>query len=243
VGSSLRSLANARLRQQNSRVVREPLEKSEEFPLKSAPGKLQSALSGLVVIVAGVLLALAGDAAWSSRGDRIREQEVLADLLEEFTENEAILLSDIDANRKAVAAARVWGDVMLGHAAAPPDSLHSLLLAAQDDARFDPLTGALRSLVDGGELQLIRNSELRRALAGWGDRTAEARLTAQSWDRQRQSLVSLVLSFPSGPSLTPRQRSAVLLTVRTVAGQNSQLEGLVDEIREIITMVQGEIDG
>ena len=61
-------------------------------------------MSGLVVIVAGVLLALAGDAAWSSRGDRIREQEVLADLLEEFKENEAILLTDIEGNRKALGA-------------------------------------------------------------------------------------------------------------------------------------------
>ena len=229
--------------QQKCRIVREREQRQGEFPLKSAPGRIQSGLSGLLVIVAGVLLALAGDAAWSSRGDRIREQEVLADLLQEFTENEAILLSDIDDNRKAVAAARLWGDVMLGHAAAPPDSLHSLLLAAHEDSRFDPLTGALRSLVDGGDLQLIRNSELRRALAGWGDRTTEARLTGVSWDSQKQSLVSLVLGFPSSPSLTPRQRSAVLLTVRTVAGQNSQLEALVDEIRDLITMIRGELDG
>ncbi len=49
--------------------------------------KLRGTLSGLIVIVAGVLLALAADAAWAERGDRIREQELLADLLSEFREN------------------------------------------------------------------------------------------------------------------------------------------------------------
>ena len=223
-------------------IVRKPLEGRRECPLESQTEKVRSALSGLVVIVAGVLLALAGDAAWSSRGDRIREQEVLADLLEEFKNNEAILLADIEANRKAIAAAATWAEVMLGHVAAPADSVHALLLTTQDDARFDPLTGALRSLVDGGELQLIGNTVLRRALAGWGDRTAEARLTAISSDGQSQSLVALVLGFPSNPSLTPGQRSAILLAARTVAGQNPQLEALVDGIREIITMIEGEID-
>ena len=199
-------------------------------------------MSGLIVIVAGVLLALAGDAAWSDRGDRVREQEALIDLLEEFRENETILLADIEANRIAKEAAVLWSEAMVDPAPASPDSVHTLLLAAQQDARFDPITGALRSLVDGGDLRLIRNSGLRRALAGWSDRTAEARLTALSWDSQRQILLSLVLSFPSGRTLTPGQRSAVLLAAESVAGANFQLEALVGRIREIITMIEGEIN-
>ena len=36
--------------------------------------------------------------------------------------------------------------------------------------------------MDGGELQVVRSDELRRALAGWSDRAEEARLTSQSFD-------------------------------------------------------------
>lgn len=204
--------------------------------------KLREAFAGLVVIVVGVLLALAGDAAWAARADRTREQEVLRDLLEEFRENEAILLRDIESNRKAKMAAALWAGAMLGELPLPADSVHALLLAAQDDARFDPVTGALRSLIDGGELRLIHNSELRKALAGWTDRTEEARLTANSWDRGRQSLVSLVLSFPTGALLGPSQRSAVRLTERAAAGHAGQVEALLVRVGEIIALIEGELD-
>ena len=213
-----------------------------EIRLQPSMQKLREAFAGLVVIVVGVLLALAGDAAWSARADQIREQEVLRDLLEEFRENEAILLRDIESNRKAKMAAALWADAMLGEFPLPADSVHALLLAAQDDARFDPVTGALRSLIDGGELRLIQSSELRQALAGWTDRTEEARLTANSWDRGRQSLVSLVLSFPPGPLQGPSQRSAVQMTERAAAGHAGQVEALLVRVREIIALIEGELD-
>jgi hypothetical protein len=242
LGSSReRSLADWGMRQQNS----EPLEShSTKRPLllTSRKDQLQAGIANLTVIVVGVLLALAAEAAWAERGDRIREQEVLVDLLEDFRENYGVLLSDIEQNRVAKEAARAWADVALDHSAASPDSAHALLVAAQQDARFDPITGALRSLLDGGELHVIQNQSLRQALAGWTDRTEEARLTALSYDAQRQSLVSLVLGFPPSASLAPRQRSAVLLLVEITAGQQSQLEALVERVAEIITLLEREID-
>ena len=110
------------------------------------------------------------------------------------------------------------------------------------DARFDPVTGALRSLVDGGELQIIRNSHLRRALAGWVDRTEESRLTSASWDGQRHNLLPLVLSFPSDRPLSLRQRSTVFILSESIAGQSPQLEALTERIEEILTMIEGELD-
>ena len=199
-------------------------------------------MSGLVVIVAGVLLALAGDAAWAERSDRSREQEVLVDLLEEFRQNEATLLEDIDTNRKARQAGAEWSEAMLGHVTISADSANALLLTALWDARFDPVTGALRSLVDGGELQLVESSDLRRALAGWADRTAEARLTTASWDGQRHSLLPFIMGLPMDRPLSPGQRSAVFVFSESIAGQSEQLEALVRPIREIEAMIEGEID-
>jgi hypothetical protein len=213
----------------------------EERSLRPSIQRLREWLAGLVVIVVGVLLALAGDAAWAARADRIREQQVLKDLLEEFRENEAILLEDIEDNRKAKAAAALWADAMLGELVLPADSVNALLLAAQEDARFDPVTGALRSLIDGGELRLIQSSELRQALAGWTDRTEEARLTTNSWDGQKQSLVPLVLSFPPGALQAPSQRTAILMTERAAAGQDTQVAALLPRVREIISLIEDEI--
>jgi hypothetical protein len=203
--------------------------------------KLLEGLSGFIVIVVGVLVALAADAAWAERSDRIREQEALADLLEEFRANETMLLGDIATNREAKAGGQGWADAMLGRLPIPVDSANALLRAALWDARFDPATGALRSLIDGGELRLIQNSDLRRALAGWEDRTAEARLTTQSWDSQRHTLLPFVLGLPNDRPLTSTERSAVFLFAESVAGQSGQLEALLDPIRDLAAMIESEM--
>ena len=193
------------------------------------------------MIVVGVLLALAAEAAWAERSDRLREQELLADLLEEFQENEARLLSDIEQNRTARAAASLWVEVMLGEVAVSRDSIGPLFIAGASDARFDPVTGALRSLVDGGELQLIKNDDLRRALAGWPALAAEARLTANSWDNQRQSLNPVVLALEPGQPLTSGEEVAVRLAAESTGRVNRQLEALVDRVRDIIALIQSEM--
>jgi hypothetical protein len=166
----------------------------------------------------------------------------LADLLEEFKANETVLLADIDTNRKAKQSGRRWADAMLGHVALPEASVDTLLRTALWDARFDPGTGALRSLVDGGDLGLVQSSDLRRALAGWEDRVGEARLTTESWDSQRHSLVPFVMGLPTDRPLTQGERSAILLFAESVAGQSGQLEALVGPIREIVAMLEREVD-
>ncbi|MDH5761257.1 MAG: hypothetical protein OEZ65_16965 [Gemmatimonadota bacterium] len=203
--------------------------------------KVSEAASGLVVIIVGVLVALAADASWAERHDRIREREVLDDLLEEFTENEAILRRDIESNRRARQGGQAWVAAVLGQAAISTDSAYALLSMALGDARFDPATGALRSLVDGGELGLIQNSDLRRALAGWEDRVAEARLTSESSDGQRHALLPFLLNLPADRPLTVAQRTAVLVFNESVAGQDAQIEALTGRIGEIVTMIEGEL--
>ncbi|MEN8374764.1 MAG: hypothetical protein ABFS34_04890 [Gemmatimonadota bacterium] len=204
--------------------------------------QLQSALSGLVVIVIGVLLALAGEAAWAERGERAREQEILADLLEEFRENEARLLTDMETNRQARAAADIWVQVVFGETSVPPDSLFALADAAQGDARFDPVTGALRSLVDGGELGVIRNDELRRALAGWSDRVEEARMTAASYDNLRSNLSPLIYSLNPGEPIGPGPGTAVEMAAAASGRHNFQLTALAERIGEIIALVESEME-
>ena len=108
--------------------------------------KLKAALSGLIVIVAGVLIALAGDATWAERKERLRERVLLTDLVAEFRENEFRLRADIAVNRGALAASEKWADEILVSSGVSGDSLATLYIAGNNFARFDPTTGALRSL-------------------------------------------------------------------------------------------------
>lgn len=204
--------------------------------------RLRAALSGLVVIVFGVLIALGAEALWSERGDRLRERDLLGDLLEEFNENEARLLTDISANEMASAAAFEWVDAMTSATRPPPDSLQELFELAANDARFDPVTGAIRSLVDGGELALIRNTDLRRVLAGWTDRTAEARLTSMAWDNQRIELVPFVLSLEAGRELSSGEQTGLHLWAFSSGRVNGQLNAILETTRSIIAQIQAEID-
>ena len=66
----------------------------------STAGKIERSLSGLAVIVLGVLLALWAEAAWAERGSRLREREVVSDLLAEFRGNEVLLRADIENNTR-----------------------------------------------------------------------------------------------------------------------------------------------
>ncbi|MFC1575400.1 hypothetical protein ACFL5A_01975 [Gemmatimonadota bacterium] len=199
-------------------------------------------MSGLVVIVVGVLLALAGDAAWAERGDRIREREVLEDLLDEFRENDARLANDIQINRRAAAAGAAWAEVMLGKDTVSSDSLAALYIASNNTARFDPVTGALRSVLDGGELDVIRDDELRQFLAGWGDRAEEVRNTAQGMNITRAALSTLVLSLDPGKPLGGGARTAVLMDADYSDMNVQQMENLRAHLGSIISGIERALE-
>lgn len=190
----------------------------------------------------GVLLALAGEAAWAERNDRVREQSILRDLLEEFQENEDRLLADISLNRQSTAAGELWADVMTGRVPASPDSARALFQSALNSARFDPVTGAIRSLVDGGELHLLQNFELRRVLAGWTDLAAEVRLTSASWETYLVSLLPVIVELGRPGTLTAGEELAVGIVVQSVAGTDQQLDDLLVRVQEIKAMIQTEIE-
>lgn len=186
-------------------------------------------------------MALGADAAWAARNDRIREREALLDLREEFLQNESTLLLDIQRNHTAREAGQAWTTAITEGAGLPADSASALFLAAMQNARFDPATGALRSIVDGGELGLIRNSDLRRALAGWADRMEEARRTGAETRNQRSALTALVLSIPDSRPLAAGERTAVDLFGLLVGYQLRQQERLVEPTREILAMIEAEL--
>ncbi len=157
------------------------------------PLPIRRLVAELIVIVAGVLIALGVDAAWGHLTDRAREADLIADLVEEFRENRVRLSSDIEFNRRAEVAAQEWLEAVEDRAVLPPDSLEAFLFATAIVVRFDPLSGVLRSLIETGELALIREPALRHALAGWLGLVEEAALVQIAGGDRRSDLMPLLL--------------------------------------------------
>ena len=194
--------------------------------------------ANLLLIVVGVLLALFAESAWSERGDRAREREILSDLLEEFRSNEARLLSDMEGNAAAFEAEAAWVAAAINAEPVSSDSLSALFFKARWGDRFDPVTGVLRSVLEGGELGLIRDTQLRAAVAGWLDRAEELRITSQEITGMRANLAPLLLTLEPGASPSPAMVAAIRYDEAMTTG-NAHMMPLLQGIREIISMLEG----
>ena len=182
----------------------------------------------LLVIVAGVLIALAGQSAYQEWMDRQAEREFLLDLLEEFRANKSQLEIDIQATKKAVDAADKWRLDTDRSGLSDDESDAGSYAASLNPARFDPISGSLRSLIDGGDLGLIRNRQLRADLAGWSDRAQEQILTSVTVDMMRSMLMQFLIPQGQRPPTQALELDRSLLQV--TYDQQRNLLQLIDEI-------------
>jgi hypothetical protein len=202
-------------------------------PRSELPGRL---LTELAVIVFGVLIALGAQSAFQEWTDRRDEHEFLLDLLEEFRANESQLQNDIGQTGRAVAAADKWRGNGASSIAVEDDSDADSYAASLNPARFDPISGSLRSLIDGGDLRLVRNRQLRAALAGWSDRTQEQVMTSVTVDMMRSMLMQFLI--PEGQS-APKQ--ALELDRLLLQVTYDQQKRLLVVLRQIIEMLEQEV--
>ncbi len=109
------------------------------------------------VIVAGVLIALAVNSWWERRQERNHGEEYLRQLLVDVVETEGRLRGTIDTETQRL----VGVNAVLARAQSgswpPADSLE----LPTGYNYFEPLTGTLTALVQGGDLRLVRSDSLR----------------------------------------------------------------------------------
>lgn len=141
-----------------------------EKPVRAAwdPRKaLRWFLAEFLVVVAGVLVALAVSAWWQARQERAQESLYLlqldADLLAtetEMREAKAMLTAG------AVAAGKVehayWGERPINQ-----DALLDAFMLPWRTSRFRPVLGNIESLVSSGDISVIRSAPLRTALVSY----------------------------------------------------------------------------
>lgn len=115
----------------------------------------------LVVVTAGVLLALAGQAWWSAREERGRELDYLQRLLEDTRRNEREVqrLIAVDSVRREVSVAMLR--ILRDGAPMPSQDSLARLISMTSASNAVLATTALDALVSSGELRLLRNRTVR----------------------------------------------------------------------------------
>jgi len=124
------------------------------------------------VIIASVLIALAVDAWWGEREDRVREQAYLSTLVAELDSLRVALDTAISRDSLYLSDTKAVLEVLRDSQPPTPrtDSIASIF--ALNYSTFDPPTGTLRLLVTSDQSALILSEETRAAL-----QAAEAKLT------------------------------------------------------------------
>lgn len=118
-----------------------------------------------VVIVVGVLMALAVDAARDARSDRLREATYLRQLQADLSVTADDLAEAIAVDRHARDGADRAITALNASPLPPSDSLAIWLAAATNSsAAFYPTMGTVTALVESGELRLIRDEDIRRTV-------------------------------------------------------------------------------
>ena len=120
------------------------------------------------VIVISILLAFGIDAWWADRQGRAEEQLALEALRQEFIFNIDLLqeahVIQLDLMQKADRLNRLLLDADDGATINVADSLLYVLVVYRTP---DVAMGSLNTLLASGQIGIIRNAEIQRALAGW----------------------------------------------------------------------------
>ena len=179
------------------------------------------------MIVASILAAFALDTWWDNRKEAEEEQRVLTALASEFRSARDDLQAQLETHRRILNSIQVVSESVTGasRAGARTVVLSDTALALV----FIPPTtqlvlGTLDGLVASARLGIIRDPDLRSALAAWGNNLAE--LTEEEWSSRELVLTDLDRVFRERVDVSPFRNLGLvmvrgLLGVRAAAGTST----------------------
>ena len=187
-------------------------------------------------IVISILLAFSIEAWWQARGEMDQEREHLQALLDDFkaTKDE---IQDwrqfhlaVEKSTKALLDAALSEDA--SHSQAALRQLLSDLTWFDSESHF--ATGALNSIVNGGDLPKIQNQALRRIIADWPTRIVNAEtIQRQDYEFFTQVLTPFLRANTHLPLLAadnaarPGDPNTVFPKVVVVSADEAQLENIL----------------
>ncbi len=123
------------------------------------------AVRELVLIVAGILIAIALNSWWNNRIDFDRESDYLAGIVVDINNAGAELEATIRFHQQQVADLQhLLNTIEAGPGGASEDSLVALSHALIFNSTFEPELATLEELYGAGNLNLIKSAEIRKAL-------------------------------------------------------------------------------
>jgi hypothetical protein len=121
-------------------------------------------IAEFAVIVVGVLVALAVDAAWEARQEAARLDTYLLRLEADLQESHRELDEAVTADSLVMASAYSFIAGITSEPMAPADSLDVWLTRTYSPSVFHPRTGTLQALIQSGDLRLVEDAALHDAI-------------------------------------------------------------------------------
>ena len=137
--------------------------------LLSAP-TFARAVGEVLIIVVGVLIALAADAWWTGRQERAEAREYLSRFADDISNDRFLLRANRSVELRRTEAADALLEWMEHPDAPPRDSLRTLLNRTRGGSLQPMRTGTWIDLRSNGRLTLIESAELRDALLAYYER-------------------------------------------------------------------------
>ncbi len=121
-----------------------------------------------VVIVGSILLAFGIQAWWDERQERADESLLLSGLQADFEALRPSLLDRLERTQRQERGGQLLRDRVASFAAEPTlEVADSLILAVVGSPTFRAATGTLDAALASGEIELIRNEEIRSEIRQW----------------------------------------------------------------------------
>ena len=127
------------------------------------------ALGEIILVVVGILIALAINNGNQNRITEQNEQTYLRGLLEEFQTSKMKLKNLIAVNQRNYTGAKQILEHISRTEAPPTEAAFSELMyhTFSDDIAFNPNNSLLQEMINSGNLKNLRNTDLRKQLTNW----------------------------------------------------------------------------
>jgi len=130
----------------------------------------------LLIVVAGILIAVSLNSWQENNVDKNREQFYLKSLKTDFVQSLQSLTEILDQNHKSESNVKKLLKVIREPDTRPPtDSVKKLFSNLFGFNRFVPASGTYKEIISSGSLQILTNDELRIALSSWEDKITRNR--------------------------------------------------------------------
>lgn len=159
------------------------------------------------IIVVSILLAFWIDAWWGERQVRADEREAMAQLADDFRANAERMQTIRGVHEAALDAAyEILARAGMGGQSQSDATTAELVYLSLRAWTYDPLLGGTNSLIQSGRLNILSNSSLRVALAGWPDIVED--LNGDEWTENRTTFEQISPYLISKGAMYDALRSA-----------------------------------